>query len=136
MASGRNPALEGVDSEGLPIVEGLVPTPAFSGKVDFNAPSGISFAPAATIFATPMTHGTLMADFLEEPRVLRDRDDIFPAQGFVTLVITVRTNLLQSLSLFQSFAHSGRVSKRSGSPPWGISPRARTISLVQSWHGS
>lgn len=136
MASGHNSALESVDSEGPPIVEDLVPTPAFSGKVDFNAPSGISFAPTTTIFATPMTHGTLMADFVEEPRVLRDRDDIFPAQGFVGLVITVRATFLQFLSLFRSSAHSGRVSKRSGSPPWGISPRARTISLVQSWHGS
>lgn len=46
-----------------------------------------------------MTHGTLMIDFAAEPRVLRDWDDLFPAESFIELVITVRVTPPVILSL-------------------------------------
>ena len=99
----RNSSLEGVASDGPPVAEDLVPTPIFSGHRDrSNGPSPISFAPATTKFATPMGHGTLMSDFAAEPRVLRDRDDMFLAKNFVELVITVRADTLSS---FPSSTH-------------------------------
>ena len=116
MVPRRNSALEGVVSEGPPIIEDVVPTPIFSGNTQFKAPNAISFASAATKLATPMVHGTLMADFAAEPQALRDCSDVFPAKTFVDLVITVCTSTLQPVSLFHSSTHSGRVSKRSGRP--------------------
>jgi len=94
MASGRNSPLEGMGSEGSPIVEGFVPTPPFSGQVQFKTPHAISFAPSTTEFAAPMTHGTLMADFAADPQVLRDRDDMILTEGFTELAITVGVNIL------------------------------------------
>lgn len=92
VAGGRDPSLGARDSEGPPAFEDLVPTPIFSGQVQFNTPNPISFAPATTELATPMTHGTLMADFTAEPRVLRSGDDTFLTGNFTELVITVRAD--------------------------------------------
>jgi hypothetical protein len=108
-----------------------VPTPIFSGQTRFTTPNAISFAPATTKFATPMTHGTLMIDFAAEPRVLRDWDDLFPAESFIELVITVRVNVPQLFFLFRSSAHSGPVS-RSGESQWHTSSGAGTTSLAQN----
>ena len=94
MVSGRNSTLGGMDSEEPSTVEDLVPTPMFSGKVSFEAPNAISFAPATTKPATPMTHGTLMAEFTAEPQVLRNWSEMLPTKNFVELVVTVRTKVL------------------------------------------
>ncbi|KAF9647628.1 hypothetical protein BDM02DRAFT_3129603 [Thelephora ganbajun] len=87
MTPRRNSSLESTGSEES-CVEDLVPTPIFSGEVQFNAPSAISFASATTKFASPMTHGTLMSDFVAEPRALRDWNDVFSTEGFTEMVIT------------------------------------------------
>jgi len=94
MASGRNSPLEGMGSEGSPIVEDFVPTPIFSGQVQINTTCAISFAPATTEFAAPMTHGTLMADFTANPGALRDWDDMIPTESFTELAITVGAKIL------------------------------------------
>ena len=94
--------LEDTDSEGPLITEGLVPTPTFSGQVEFNRPSAISFAPATAQLASSTAQGTLMADFSAEPSILRDWRDMFPKKDFVKLVITVCAGVLQS---FLPFAH-------------------------------
>jgi len=90
MTAGRNSTSGGTP----PPAEDFVPTPPFSGHVQFFAPNAISFAPATTKFATPMTNGTLMVDFLAEPEVLRDWDDMFLTDDFTLLVITVCANIL------------------------------------------
>jgi len=80
--------LEGTESEGPRILETLVPTPLFPGQVYVDGSNAISFAPATAEFATPVTHGTLMADFAADNRALRDSADVFPAKNFEKLVIT------------------------------------------------
>ena len=106
----RSSTLGGTDPQGpLPPAEDFVPTPPFSGHVQSNPSKAISFAPANTKFATPMTNGTLMADFLAEPQVLRDWDDMFSTEDFTQLVIVVRTNIPQVFYLFRSLTHSGLV---------------------------
>ena len=90
MTAGRSSTLGGTP----PPAEDFVPTPPFSGHIQFFAPTAISFAPATTKFATPMTNGTLIADFLAEPEVLRDWDDMFLTDDFTQLVITVRGNII------------------------------------------
>ena len=134
----RNSSPEGVASDGPPVAEDLVPTPIFSGYRDrSNGPSPISFAPATTKFATPMAHGTLMSDFAAEPRVLRDRDDMFLAKNFIELVITVRADTLSSFpSSTHLYIHSGPASKKSGRYPWRTSLGIGTTSLAQNWHDS
>jgi hypothetical protein len=89
MVCQHDPSLEGTESEGLRIFETLVPTPLFPGQVLVDGSNAISFAPATTEFATPITHGTLMADFAADRRALRDSVDVFPARDFEKLVITV-----------------------------------------------
>jgi len=115
MTARRKSTLGDMDPQGPPIAEDFVPTPRFSGYDPSNPPNAISFAPATTKFATPATNGTLMTDFLAEPRVLRDWSDMLPAECFTQLVIAVRANIIQSFSLFHSFAHSGPVSVSGGS---------------------
>lgn len=81
------------ESKGPHIPETLVPTPLlFPGHVQADGSNAISFAPATVKFATPMTHGTLMADFTADRQVLRDSLDLFPARDFEKLVITVCTS--------------------------------------------
>ena len=132
--AGRNPSsLERMGLEGPPhLIESLVPTPLFSGLVGFNTPNAISFAPATAKFATPMTRGTLMANFAAEPQALRDWDDVFFTSSFTELVITVRADTPWSVSLSNLSTHSGPVSKMSGRSRWRTSLGAGTTSLVQN----
>ena len=92
MVRQHSPTLEGTESEGLRIFETLVPTPPFPAQVYVNGSNAISLAPAATEFAIPMAHGTLMADFVADHQALRDSADVFPAKDFEKLVITVCAN--------------------------------------------
>ena len=117
--------------------EDLVPSPTFSGQIrSDDAPNAIGFAPATTQLATPMTHGTPMADFIEEPQVLRDWDDTFVTRGLTELVITVGADNLRSFFFFHSPPHSGPISKMSGDSLWQKSLRVGITSPVQSWHDS
>ena len=133
MVRGHNPPLEGTESEGPCVLETLVPTPLFPGQVDVDGSNAISFAPATAEFATPVTHGTLMADFVADHRALRDSADVFPAKKFEKLVITVCASATRSFSLPHLCTRSGPVSSESGKSRWGASARIPTISLVRNW---
>ena len=95
MASRRSSSLESAKLERLHVggideyLERPVPAPLFSGQDKLHVPSGISFAPETIEFATPVIHGTLMSEFDSDPKVLRDGDDMFPAENFAHLIITV-----------------------------------------------
>ena len=104
-----NSSSEITDSKDPPVFDYLVPTPVFSGQTKSTPYIGVSFATVTTEPATHISYGTLMSEFVVDPQLLRDWDDVFRATDFVELVITINAKV-----------------------QWRIPQRAGALSLVQN----